>query len=254
MSKLTRNVGYSLCFLMMFSLFLIPNASFAKAENSFYADGFKTKEDLIHYFQDNHVSNNEQKLLINKVENNQLWDVNNPEKLKEVPEDFYIFDPKNGSEKRYYRFEDGSFIKIETTQNNSKEINSSEESLALRGVESGTGYSHYYDYKVELTKGGMYASMVTEFVLVNGGNDYLIPSGFFEPRATGFGELGQMPSIQIVRENEDSSLSRWALANSNWYVNYPISTPWGGSSLSGTKYLWIGVGNNSFKVSDSTPY
>ncbi|KXG74647.1 hypothetical protein [Thermotalea metallivorans] len=129
-----------------------------------------------------------------------------------------------------------------------------ESEIIPNGVEIGTGYAWYYDYKVSLRIGTMYASMITEFVIVNGGDDYLIPSGFYGPTATGFGELGQMPTIEIVREQENSSMSRWALANSNWYVNYPISTPWGGSTLSGTKYLWLGVGNNTYRVSDTLPY
>lgn len=62
------------------------------------------------------------------------------------------------------------------------------------------------------------------------------------------------PVIEIVRIEEDRYSSRWALANCNWQVNYPINTPWGGSTLSGTKYLWIAVGENTYKVSDTLPY
>lgn len=292
MNKIKKNICLALSFIIMMSIFIIPNSTFAYEKNKQYAPGFSTKADLIKFLKENQVPKEKQEGLLNKIENNQVWDANNPEKQKSIPESFYIFDPKDGSQVRYYRFEDGSFIKIDNTLNEVIEIDGSEKSnkrlkekvkdknllnkilsnqpnqanesksisissgseFTTYGVSSGTGYSHYYDYKVSMWAGSMYASMITEFVVVNGGNDYLIPSGFYGPTASGFGELGQMPTIEIVRTTEDSSRSRWAIANSHWYVNYPISTPWGGSTASGTKYLWIGVGNNTYRVSDRLPY
>lgn len=44
-----------------------------------------------------------------------MWDAYNPEKVNEIPESFNTFsldDPLDNV--RYYRFEDGSFIMIET--------------------------------------------------------------------------------------------------------------------------------------------
>ncbi|MCL2320997.1 MAG: hypothetical protein FWC47_02695 [Oscillospiraceae bacterium] len=261
-----------LCFLTLTFCLLSMQPVFA--EN---VTNLENKAEIIQYLNENGVSIEQQKTLIDKLENNQLWDASNPDKLSLVPENFYVFDPKTSDGIRYYRFEDGSFIKIEATPNAKIELNGTEESnqklkekvtnpeaLAMlqaqnnprtRGYQTGTGYAWYYDYRVSYFVGvTMGASMYTEFVLVNGGNDYLVPTGFYGPTASGFGELGQMPTIQIVRQTEDSSTSRWAIANSNWYVNYPISTPWGGSTVAGTKYLWIGVGSDTFKVSDSLPY
>jgi hypothetical protein len=285
MSKVKKILGLALNVIVALSITTIPNVTFAKSNNSFYTNEFKSKGDLIQYLNENQVSKDDQKVLIEKLEKNQIWDVNNPEKRKDVPEDFYIFNPQMGSGDRYYRFNDGSFIKISVTQNHAIKIDGSEESkkalrehikdenllnkmesdvvqknstngsgISPQGVEYGSGYAWYYDFKVEMTVGTQYASMITEFCLVQGGDDYLIPSGFMQPYVSGFGELGQMPTIQITRANEDSTNSRWALANSNWYCNYPISTPWGGSTLSGTKYLWIGVGSDSYRVSDRLPY
>lgn len=292
MNKIKKNICLVLSFTILMSIFLVSNSAFAYSQNKPYVSGFDTKADLVKFLKENQVPKEKQEILIKKVENDELWDANNLEKRKSIPESFYIFDPKDGSQVRYYRFEDGSFIKINTTLNEVITIDGSEKSnkllrekiedkdllskilsnqrsksnepgnisipsgseLTTYGVISGSGYAHYYDFKVSFSQGLLYASMYTEFVLVNGGNDYLIPGGFYGPVAYGFGSLGQMPEIEIVRQTEDSSMSRWALADSHWYVNYDISTPWGGSTVCGTKYLWIGVGNNTYEVSDRLPY
>lgn len=46
------------------------------------------------------INEETQEKLINKKINGELWDVENPEKLKEVPDEFYILDFNNPSEKK----------------------------------------------------------------------------------------------------------------------------------------------------------
>ena len=244
----------------------------------FYDTRFETKEMLIQYLGDNGVSVEHQKILIDKLENHQLWDVYDPEKMKLVPEDFHIFDPLNGSDTRYHRFDDGSFLKIEAILNEKVEINDNKNNLEMlrnrisddkilteientltntansRTVVNYPTHSWFYDYKVSYAVGTMYASMITEFVVMLNGNSYLIPSGFFGADADGFGALGQRPAIEIVRQTEDRNNSRWALANAHWFVNHPINTPWGGITTAGMHYLWLGVGNGTFRVSSMLPY
>ena len=58
------------------------------------------------------VNEETQEKLINKKLNGELWDVENPEKLKEVPDEFYILDFNNPSEKKVYTFEDGSILEL----------------------------------------------------------------------------------------------------------------------------------------------
>ena len=292
MNKFRKGISISLSLIIMLSLFILPNGVFADKSNEQYAPGFDTKGELVKFLKENQVSEEKQEVLIDKLAKNQLWDSYKPEKRDAIPKNFYNFDPKDGSQTRYYRFEDGSFIKIENILNDSIEIDGSEKNnkflrekikdeellnkifshnpkksneleniqipsareMTTYGVSYGTGYAWYYDFKVSKTVGTMYASMYTEFVLVNGGDDYIVTSGVYGPQVSGFGELGQMPTVEVVRQQEDSYFSRRAIANSHWYVNYPISTPWGGSTAAGTYYLWIGVGSNTYSVSDTLPY
>ncbi len=96
--------------------------------------------------------------------------------------------------------------------------------------------------------------MITEFYTVQNEPDYLIPEGFFAGQVNGFGELIDYHRIEIVRETENVPMSRYAIAHQNWVTNYPISTPWGGSTASGTKYLALGVGGDHFYVDNEYPY
>lgn len=178
---------YKKIFSVILSCFVFSSAmSFVTFANNHQSNGgFATREDLIQYLDENGVSLERQEILINKLEKNQDWDVYNPEKIKLIPEDFYIFDPTEGSQTRYYRFEDGSFIKIESIQNDCIDINGTDENmkklrnkvndqeilykieseldeyLKLRGVSTGSGYAHYYDHRISYYMGTMSADMIT---------------------------------------------------------------------------------------------
>lgn len=58
------------------------------------------------------IDNETQEKLITKKLNGELWDVENPEKLKEVPEEFYILDFNKPFEKKVHIFEDGSVLEL----------------------------------------------------------------------------------------------------------------------------------------------
>lgn len=238
------------------------------------------KKDTIEFLRENEVSEKDIKGLINKLENNILWDCYIQENLDKIPESFYTFDidSKKTEQVRYFRFEDGSFVMVSSIRMSDTVLQRNEESnkflkdkikdektyneiiksntngFTTYAVEQGSGYAHYYNHYISKFIGAMRASMYTEFVVVNGGSSYLIPSGFYGPEAKGFGELGQMPVIEIVRQQEVVSTSQWALANSHWFTSYSVSTPWGGSTGSGTYYLWLGVGSSQYRVSDRLPY
>lgn len=77
---------------------------------------FKTSEEYVNFFNKHNVPKDKQKGLLEKLDKDILWDAYNPEKIKEIPESFNTFsidDPVDNI--RYYRFEDGSFIAIETS-------------------------------------------------------------------------------------------------------------------------------------------
>lgn len=241
---------------------------------------FSSQEQLAKYLKENRVPNDKQKILIEKVKNNTLWDCYNEDMISQVPKSFNEFDPQKGSQERYYRFEDGSFIKIEATlqqevliqnsQESRREIKAKikspaalEQALAISesipsmqpfGTEHGTGYVRYYDWKIEKRVGTMYAYYYAEFFIVDDGPDSIVDSAY-SPSASGFGELSSMPEFTYVRLSEDVIRSRYALMYSSWIVNYNLSTPWGGASLAGsTCYLYLAVGNNRFYVDNVLPY
>lgn len=264
--------------VFLMACFLLINVTYAQdlPKNNYH--GFETKEKMIRNLEENNVSKEKILLLVEKTENNEPWDIDKQECIDSIPKDFYVFDPKEGSQERYYRFDDGSFVKISNemlqevelnidnkteqflSRNMEKNIASSifldlkNNGVSPSSVEHGTGYAHYYDFKVSHSVGAMYAEMYVEFYNIQNGNDEIISSGCYGPNAYGFGTLGQMPTIDIVRNKEDSARNRWALANANWYVNHRIDTMWGGSDLSGTYYLWLGVGNDRYVVSPRLPY
>ncbi|MCT4619080.1 MAG: hypothetical protein N4A62_06800 [Marinisporobacter sp.] len=289
-----KNIILSLAVFILFSMFISSNSVFAQRGNTEYAPGFKTKGNLIEYLRENQVPNNKQSILINKIENNQKWDCYNQKKLNLIPKDFYKFDPTDGSQTRYYRFNDGSFVKVEAVLENKIRIDGSKKSNALLkrkiknktdlnevlslksknsnnhlsnfgytlpestlttyGYESGSGYSWYWDWRIAKTVGAQSAYFFAEWVNVVDGPDYLIPSGCFSGNVTGFGEVNYKTVI-VEREKEDERRHRYALVRQDWTANYAIDTPWGGGSIAGGTFsLWLGVGNDSYYIDDDVPY
>lgn len=58
------------------------------------------------------INEKTQEDLINKKINGELWDAENPEKLKQVPDEFYILDFNKHFEKKVHIFEDGSILEL----------------------------------------------------------------------------------------------------------------------------------------------
>ena len=63
-----------------------------------------------------------QKKLIEKKINGELWDAENPEKIKDVPESFYVMDLTKPYERKVYTFEDGSIIELTHGNSNARAI------------------------------------------------------------------------------------------------------------------------------------
>lgn len=253
---------------------------------SFSQENANTKRDLSSkkvekFLTDHDVPTQKMKVLLNKYDKGELWDCQKAEKLQMVPESFYIFDPFEGSETRFFRFEDGSFIKIQSEQLEEQEISGDSKSLEFleskgfdnksaseivesvksmrgssdnetNGVEHGSGYAWYYDHKVSYTSFGQYAEMYADFVISQHTADSI--KSCYWPTVRGFGQLNGYPKTTVERATEDIQRGKWALAATTWVTNYSISTPWGGSTGSGTYYLWLGVGNNKYRVGPTLPY
>ena len=275
--KLTRKtLTLALVLLLLFSF----PASFAYESNGI--ENHTPAQNIEQFLKSNDVPPQKIESLLEKHNTGVLWDCQEEGKLKMVPESFYIFDPSQGSETRYFRFEDGSFIKIQAEQLESKEIFGDSKSfeflqskgfsakdsneiiesaklatkksseIGTKGVDHGTGYVWYYDHKVSYTSVGQYAEMYVDFVINQYAADKINSCKW--PTVRGFGQLNGYPITQVDRPVEDTQMGRWALGSTTWVTNYSISTPWGGSTASGTYYLWLGVGNNSYRVGPSLPY
>lgn len=129
------------------------------------------------------------------------------------------------------------------------EKNSSE--IGLNGVDHGTGYVWYYDHKVHYQTFDLYAEMFVDFVINQYAADKINSCKW--PSVRGFGESTH-PVASVERAVEDTQMNRWALGASTWTTSQSLPTPWGGVTGSGTYYLWLGVGNNSYRVGPSLPY
>lgn len=127
------------------------------------------------YFNENNVPFEKRDILLNKVENNELWDVYKPNASDQLPSDFFKFNYFDGE-------------RLVTTNNRINKI-----------VPFGSwNHGDYID--------GTRASRITNL---------------YAPNASGFGVSGT-PNLEIVREDEDPSKSRAALARSNWFSRFII--------------------------------
>lgn len=91
------------------------NASVVEIENNEYTE-FNI-EKIKSILTEQGIDEKTQEKLINKKINGELWDVENPDKLKEVPDEFYILNFKNPYEKKIYTFEDGSVLELSHSPN-----------------------------------------------------------------------------------------------------------------------------------------
>lgn len=285
MFKFKKGIMVSILTAMIVTLSL-PVMNVSAKDNNNYA--FKNQGQVVKLLTENQVPKDKQRILLDKLKNNQLWDCYDEQKNKQIPLDFYKFDPASGSTTRIYRFEDGSFKKITTELVDKTKIDKSKESISKLtakikdktaldkiltdasktnlngtlqntpvinpdGMIGGSGYSWYYDYKICLQKGYEIAWFYADFCIVQEGPDSLNINDFWYPYVDGFGSLDVYPFFTLVRSTEDVNLSRYAMMNMSWITNYNISTPWGGSTVGGVKYLWFAVGNNSYYYLDYVP-
>lgn len=122
------------------------------------------------------------------------------------------------------------------------------------GYQAGSGYAWYWDWHIYKQVGWHSAWFYAEFVIINGGPDYIVPSGLHSPGVSGFGQISD-PTLICVREREEPAISRYALAEMRWVTNIDLDTPWGGATVKGsTCYLFLGVGGDHYYVDNELPY
>ncbi|MGL5380449.1 hypothetical protein [Clostridium sp.] len=217
---------------------------------------FDSTDKYIEFFNENNVPKDKQDILLNKLDNDILWDCYNPQKTSEIPEDFYAFDiddPVNN--KRYYRFEDGSFISIETE--------GSAESDKGRSTTSDSFGTMYKDHMVSKQVGLAGAGFRADFYVARYGTSSFVGDGnIWDRYATGLGCSG-LPAIEKVRLAEEvaSPNNRAAIVRIYWQSvsNVTVSWPTKGFTVGAsipvgaTMSLYLALVNNKYYVDSQLP-
>lgn len=239
------------------------NASSAVTEGSINLQDVNhvTGINLNHFFNENNVPLDKQETLIKKVKNNEPWDAYKPESLKQIPNDFYSFDPSKGDQEKYYRFEDGSFVKLAVEGGTSKLVYSNTKqsgSIGTNGSWSGATGTEYWDIKISKSVGtAVSAQFYADFFVGLPGFGVSKITNIYSPDATGFG-VSETPKTSIIRSTEDTLRSRAALAESHWFSNVKLNFSWSGigtdTNIGDTCYLYLAVVNGSVYVDTKLPY
>lgn len=237
---------------------------------------FNTKEEYVNFFNKHNVPKDKQQGLLEKLDKDILWDAYNPEKIKEVPESFNTFsidDPVDNI--RYYRFEDGSFIAIETrASEETKRLRQTEkpsiknnlqaavsDGMKTESVVSDSFGSQYTDHMVSKWVGAANAGFRSSFYIARWGTSSF--NGIsWDQYASGLGCSGA-PEIQYVREKEEvaSPYNRAALRRIFWQANATVNVAWETKGISlgasipvgTTMSLYLALVNNSYYVNSALP-
>ena len=100
--------------------------------------------------------------LITKLKNGEQWDSMNPEKLKQIPKDYFKISGKTSETKRY-TFEDGSFIE----QSINIEPTYTVKDIDGGTVNNGTGYHSVKGANVHVKKGVISLGFKADYTLNN---------------------------------------------------------------------------------------
>lgn len=232
--------------------------------------GFKSEAELMEYFTDNSVPTSKQEILINKLQNRIAWDCYNPEKVKLVPEDFSWFEAPDKVQEKYFRFEDGSFIKVsigggETIKNYSPD------QFSTRTVTTDPYGSLYVNHKVSKTVGLTNAYFYANFYVArpgfgsskiytydNSSGRYNAPFG---EGITGFGVTAS-PTKVMIREVENTSTSQAAMFRLVWFNQVTVSASWtigiagggGTAPIGSTCSLYLALINGRVYIDSGLPF
>lgn len=258
--KIFRNMKTFTAMLLLFLLIVTPianvKASTIDEPSVKNLNPFTTREETLNYLTENNVPIDKQTILMDKLDKDILWDCYNPEKVSQIPEDFYIFrldDPINND--RYYRFEDGSFIAINTE--------GSDDSSKTRAIISDSYGTRYTDHRVSKSVGLAQAGFRSDFYVARYGTSSFIGDGNpWDQYATGLGCSGT-PSIQTIRLREEiaSPYNRAAMIRIYWQAttNVSVSWPTKGVTLGATipvgttMSLYLALVNNAYYVDSQLP-
>ncbi|MCR2043797.1 hypothetical protein NSA23_06645 [Anaerosalibacter massiliensis] len=166
--------------------------------------------------------------LINKLENNQIWDCMDEEQVSKIPENY--FNVSIDEPVKRYTFPDGSVIETKL------ELPMISPSAVTGGsVSSGSGYTSVRGAKVSTKKGLVGMGFYADYTNVNGAYDYI--SRVYDSWVKVVGGSYSNRKLKIVKKREDISGPAEAKlsADVSWV---------GGVTGAGTEWLKLRVGKD----------
>lgn len=268
--KIKKIVSLLLIMTMVFSTSI--NVSAKNNTNDF--GGFKSESDLINYLKDNGVPSDKQEILSNKLKDGIIWDCYNAEKVKQIPKSFSWFDAPDKIQEKYFRFEDGSFIKVSV--GGGKIIknfnpNHHQSGIGIKSVTLDQFGALYVNRKISKTIGRTNAYFYANFYLArpgfgpskiytskNSNGRYNSPFG---EGITGFGVTAN-PTKDMIREVENTSNSQAALFRLLWFNQVTVSSGWTafGASIGATApigstcNLYLALINGNLYIDSKLPF
>lgn len=174
--------------------------------------------------------------LLRKLQNGQIWDSMNPEKLRKVPTG--ALTPTLKEPIKRYVFPDGSVI-VSEIENLGTPVFVKKSGSGVVGISGGgTGYYQYVNKKISY-KGALYGyGFYADFTLVNGAYDYI--DDVYDPFVNVVGGSGSINSCMINKSKESST--KPARATCSVQLDFA-----GGVVGSGTHILELTVGKDTYK-------
>lgn len=248
--------------LVMFFTTVVTVSAAENEKNGF--EGFQSEEELIDYLKDNEVPNNKIEILVEKSKSGIEWDAYKTEKQDLIPASFYEFDLINDdTEERYYRFDDGSFVKVYVGGGQKQEVNNSQSDLTPQGVVSDSFGTMYRNYKVQKSVGTTHAYFYANFYVPRYGASmiytYENSSGLYNSPygegISGFGATGNPEKIMVrdVEYNGNAALFRL-----KWFTQATVSGSWAGvsgsASVGSTCNLYLALVNHKVYIASELPF
>jgi hypothetical protein len=241
--------------LLSCMLFAIPSPVKASAEEikKTYSESelLEVREKL----NNNFVPENQQDKLIEKLENGEAWDCMKESELEKVPDEFNAIDLLSEPYvKKYYRFEDGSYIMIQTGEEGKGGFK--EEKPLKRGSSSTSYGTTYWDWRIERNQGDLGSRFYFDGYLARYGAGKSKISAVKWGVTEGFGATE--PKFEVARAEEVLSPSQAALGRMWWQSSATVSGGWGpisGSvSYGQTCELWLALVRGQMYVDAKLPY
>lgn len=215
-----------------------------------------SEDNLDAYFKEHNVPEYKQVILLEKLENDIAWDCDSLEKLKNMPPDINELDLVNGETEKYFRFEDGSFIKIafESIDTNNSRV-----------IQTDSFGTLYTNHKVSRLVGSLKASYIINAYIPKSGagriytkqNSDNMYNGPYGADVNGFG-LANDPQLIVVRDLENTTSKQAALVDLAWRVSSSVSAGWNGNGVSipvgGTAHLYTAIKSGKMYVSPTLPF